>query len=312
MTHISNIIAQTPLLQHVSLRLFKAGYARIQSTVITALLAVMLFAFAPLDARAETLTTTFASNNGQAGNMFDVDVLGNDINLTGISINARPGNYTFSFYYRTGSWQDNPNSAAGWTLHTSQPVTSAGTNVPTFVDIPDLNLSANTSYGFYVLINSPRIRYTNGNGVGNVFASDANIQIRQGSGKSGVFGFTFQPRVWNGILEYDVIVEDPKLAVTKTASPTGDVAVGTVITYTYDIENTGNTPFNGVSLTENHTGSGPTPVPGSESLLVDAGTAGDSTDATANNGVWDILGPGDTVRMTSTYVVTQTDVDNRQ
>jgi len=38
---------------------------------------------------------------------------------------------------------------------------------------------------------------------------------------------------------------------------------------------------------------------------------GDSVDA-ANNGSWDSLGPGDSIRFTGTYTVTQADVDNLQ
>jgi len=42
---------------------------------------------------------------------------------------------------------------------------------------------------------------------------------------------------------------------------------------------------------------------------LDAGTAGDSTDA-AMNGSWDVLAPGDVITFTGTYTVTQADVDS--
>ena len=51
------------------------------------------------------------------------------------------------------------------------------------------------------------------------------------------------------------------------------------------------------------------PTPGNETLLTDAGTQGDSTDATVD-GTWDVLAPGDIVTFTGTYTITQTDVDN--
>jgi hypothetical protein len=62
-------------------------------------------------------------------------------------------------------------------------------------------------------------------------------------------------------------------------------------------------------VTDVHNGYGVPPVPGSETLTLDGGTPGDSTDATPNNSTWSVLGPGDTVRFQAPYTVTQQDVD---
>jgi large repetitive protein len=110
----------------------------------------------------------------------------------------------------------------------------------------------------------------------------------------------------------DITPSSPQLSVVKTAAPSVNVAVGTVVTYTYQITNTGNTTVSNVALSDAHNGSGTPPVPGSELLTADTGTTGDSTDATANDGIWSALAPGDTVTFTSTYAVTQNDVDTKQ
>jgi large repetitive protein len=102
------------------------------------------------------------------------------------------------------------------------------------------------------------------------------------------------------------------MVVTKTASDTSDVTAGQVITYTYTVQNSGNVTLTNVSLSENHDGSGPTPVPDNEALTIDSGATGDSTDATVSDGVWSLLAPGDTITFTSTYIVTQDDINNRQ
>lgn len=101
------------------------------------------------------------------------------------------------------------------------------------------------------------------------------------------------------------------LSVTKTADPKAGVKAGDTITYTYVIKNTGNLTLTGITPTDSHNAQGPVPAPAGETLT-DAGAADDSTDATADDGVWSVLAPGDTVTFTATYVVTQSDVDTLQ
>lgn len=108
----------------------------------------------------------------------------------------------------------------------------------------------------------------------------------------------------------------PSLSVTKAASApgftTGNVSgapVGTVVTYSYVVTNTGGQILTDIALSDLHNGNGPAPVPGSETLSLDAGTPGNSTDVTPDNGIWSALAPGDAVAFTGTYVVTQQDLD---
>ena len=100
------------------------------------------------------------------------------------------------------------------------------------------------------------------------------------------------------------------MTVLKTPSITADAAAGDVITYTYRVQNTGNVLITAVSVADQHTSAAGTvalAIAG-DSLATDAGVAGDSVDAAAN-GIWDTLGPNDVVTFTSTYTVTQADVD---
>jgi hypothetical protein len=104
---------------------------------------------------------------------------------------------------------------------------------------------------------------------------------------------------------------EPALTIDKTANNSGPVSVGTVITYTYIITNTGNAFIDNVTVTDVHNGYGAVPVPGSEVLVTDALPTGNSTDGGAN-AVWDHLSPGDTIRFTANYTVVQSDIDYRQ
>ncbi len=105
------------------------------------------------------------------------------------------------------------------------------------------------------------------------------------------------------------ITQSPSLAISKTADDTTDVAAGQVVTYTYVVTNNGNITIDNVNLSEVHGGSGPPPLPGSETLTNDVAPLSDSTDATGNNGIWSTLAPGDSVTFTATYTVTQNDID---
>lgn len=106
-------------------------------------------------------------------------------------------------------------------------------------------------------------------------------------------------------------VPAPSLTITKEADDNTFRAVNDVITYTYTVTNNGNTTITGVTVSDVHNGTGPPPTPSGETLFNDAAPLGDSTDAAAN-GNWDTLAPGDSIRFTGTYAVTQQDVDTLQ
>jgi large repetitive protein len=101
------------------------------------------------------------------------------------------------------------------------------------------------------------------------------------------------------------------MVVTKSASPNSNVTAGTVVTYTYTVKNNGNVTLTNINLNDLHNAAGPAPTPKSETLT-DIAPLGDSTDVTANDGVWSVLAPGDTVTLTGTYTVQQSDVDTLQ
>ncbi len=108
-----------------------------------------------------------------------------------------------------------------------------------------------------------------------------------------------------------VVTSNLHMLVTKVADKTSNVNAGDVITYTYTVTNDGNVTIANLTLTDVQNAAGPAPVPGSE-LLTDNAPTGNSNDATANDGTWDLLAPGDKLTFTATYTVKQSDVDNLQ
>jgi hypothetical protein len=97
------------------------------------------------------------------------------------------------------------------------------------------------------------------------------------------------------------------LKITKVPDQTTNVPVGTLITYTYTVTNTGNVPITTINLADTHNGIAGALIPAFQSFTTNVGGLSLHTGNTI-----DILQAGDVAKYTATYTVTQADVDNRQ
>lgn len=183
---------------------------------------------APAIGQAATVTTDFDANNGAGGNMFDVVVGTNVLTLQEFGINTNRSG-TYSFYYKTGSYNGFQQNAAAWTLHSQENVTEQGFDEVSIFDITDLSLNANTQYGFFIV--GPRSYYTNGNSSGtftsglnegDLLTANGDIAIYLGVGQSDAdfdsngFGSGGVGRAWNGSITYSVVE-----AATAVPLPSG-------------------------------------------------------------------------------------------
>jgi len=151
----------------------------------------------------DDLQTTFAGGNGSNGNMFDI-VATNEVTITNFDGNLDVGTGDVHVYYKTGTYVGFESNSGAWTLVGTTSVTSAGAGSATAIPIPvNITIPSGQTYAFYVHAENGN-DYTNGSGVGNIYASDANIQILEGCGKGNPLftGGTYQPRVFNGIVHY--------------------------------------------------------------------------------------------------------------
>ncbi|MBK8465224.1 MAG: proprotein convertase P-domain-containing protein [Chloracidobacterium sp.] len=172
----------------------------------------------------QDVTTTFAGGNEQSGNMFDITAI-NTISISSFEENLlHSGN--IEIYYKPGTHVGFEQTPGAWTLiGTAFGVVTNGPGVATAIPLPvNVVIPAGQTYAFYITYNDPldqsRLIYTNGSAIGSVFASDANIQVREGTGKAYPFLNSFAPRQFNGVVNYTSGVDCPIVTPTNTATPT--------------------------------------------------------------------------------------------
>ncbi len=171
----------------------------------------LLFALASVLAtdkccHAEMVTTLFAANNGQSGNMFDINISApNGVTIHAFDLNLDAGAWDINLYTLDGTHVGNENDPTAWTLHDSiSGLNSNGFDNPTNWDFADLELDVGPQAFYVEVTNGTALNYTNGTGVGNLVVDDGVIQIFEGTGNAQNFGFVFQPRIWNGTIIYSV------------------------------------------------------------------------------------------------------------
>ncbi|MCB0137905.1 MAG: hypothetical protein KDD75_22565, partial [Caldilineaceae bacterium] len=120
----------------------------------------------------------------------------------------------------------------------------------------------------------------------------------------------------------DVQDDAPSIQVVKSVAfaPGGDVDgdgkadAGDTLAYTYTVTNTGNVTVTSVAVTDAHDGVGTAPVVAvpttvtTDNGTVAAGTLNDSIDTVTGDGNWDVLGPGDVITFTASYMVVSGDI----
>jgi hypothetical protein len=157
---------------------------------------------------AATLTTLYATNNAQRGIMFDIQAI-NAITILCFDVNLAVGTTNIEIYTKTGTHVGFTGTPAAWTLvGTAVNVASAGVNLPTSIPIAlSVGIGAGGVQAFYITrttAGGPSVDYTNGTAVGNTLASDANLILKQGTGKDYPFGANFTTRNFNGTVYYNI------------------------------------------------------------------------------------------------------------
>lgn len=158
-----------------------------------------------------SLTTLFASDNGFAGNTFDIENIGGDpVTITSWEVNLDPSGSTntIEIYWRVGTCDGFQGNPAGWVLLGSDTgVVSAGDNNPSTVTMPPFTIQPGELFGIYVDVanftGSTLMRYTNG-GPTTFSNTELSITTYHGQGDPAFTTF-FTYRQWNGTVYYDIV-----------------------------------------------------------------------------------------------------------
>lgn len=179
------------------------------------------------------LTTLFASgNNGSPGGAvyFDITVGPADIEITDIDINtADPGSFTMDVYTKEGTYVGSETNQSLWTLSSTASGTASGVDTPSNAVLADpITLSANTTYGMALVLDTTHSHYyTNGDGSNQNFSND-DLSIALGSATNVPFTpSVFSPRIFNGAIHY---IGGPGSGLDFTCADLGDNLVEVTVT----------------------------------------------------------------------------------
>jgi hypothetical protein len=154
----------------------------------------------------QNLFTTNAAGNGNNGIMFDIDAKQDAVEIQSFDTYfSGSGVQEVRIYYKNGTHIGFDSNPASWTLLDSMSI-----NVPasgTLVNIPipvNVQIAPNNKMAFYIHSNGG-VDYTNGVGItvpDTIFSQDNFIRFREGTGKASIFSANFNPRVFNGRINY--------------------------------------------------------------------------------------------------------------
>ncbi len=261
-----------------------------------------------------SLTTSFIDDNGANGNMFDINVLGLSLDVSGFDVNINStASTSVEVYYKQGTYVGDENNASAWIFAGSVPVTAAGAGQPTRVTLPTNIVLPNGIHSFF-LYSSSLWRYYNGNGVGTLEVSNSDLEIFEGIGRGDGFGTAINsPRVFSGSIIYRAGEPDYVWSNGDTTATNDTLTAGTYTLTTTD----GNGCVSNISVTVNE----PTPLAISKTVSNAsclANTDGSiSINASGGTAPYRYVWNGDTIMSTDTtnlgvgqYALTLLDANN--
>mmetsp|Transcript_42368 Transcript_42368/g.61896 ORF Transcript_42368/g.61896 Transcript_42368/m.61896 type:complete len:446 (-) Transcript_42368:301-1638(-) len=174
------------------------------------------------------IETLFAGGMQQSGNMVDIRAL-NDIKILSFNVHTSVshGFVDVEFYTKEGSHQGFETDKSAWTFLGTAIVKARGNGIPTIIPPGSFNQDIEVKKGetraFYITMDRKKLRYTPVNkAVGDVYKSNADLEVLVGVACKKNFGPIWERRVLNAQIVYEVdsSIPLPSIAEYPSSPPT--------------------------------------------------------------------------------------------
>lgn len=169
---------------------------------------------------AGQLTTSFDGGTSEAGNMFNVEhrqSQSRDVRITNFQLHiaSTAAVEHVEIYHRIGSHRNYERRPGAWTKLNNSPIEVQGEGTGQHTALPPNSfdpviVKPGEVHSFYVtLTTSQNLVYSVGSSTDvdgeSIVAHNDDIAVMQGVGKGYLFGGTIDHRLWNGVVEYEVL-----------------------------------------------------------------------------------------------------------
>jgi len=186
------------------------------------------------------IATTMAGGNNHNGAMFDV-VTSSPLKIEGFTIHHTGAAGTVEVLYKSGTHEGFEANAAAWTSIGIYSQLAGGAGDYLSLATP-INVASGQTIAFYITsTTNHNLTYSNGTMVGLTAASAPGIAIKEGKGVEYPFGNTYDSRILNTIIHYEVANPSGSLYQWSSGGSGGSVLVspGVTTTYTLQVTNSG-------------------------------------------------------------------------
>ena len=167
-----------------------------------------------------SISTGYEGKERGNGNMFSISTKSSSITITGLSIHTNEKDIVgVEIYARDGSYGGYERRPTAWKSIGSTEVKGQGEGNPTPLPLNSfepIHIEPQSTKSIYITLSNGFLSYSAGNGSIAPIASNDEIDIFEGCGKSYKFRATYEERRWNGDIKYRV----HNKGVAKTKRPT--------------------------------------------------------------------------------------------
>ena len=164
-------------------------------------------ALVAMGSNTKTFQTTFASNNGYAGNMFTIQAKAADLIIETFDVHtgSKMEGLELKIFTKYGDFdRSDVDPSSNWYEICNTTVNGQGESLPTRIPaetVRSVAIKANSKQSFYITFTGPHMKYTSALLDPNYLTND-DLALVASAGTQYPFKPYFANRIWNGIIYY--------------------------------------------------------------------------------------------------------------